>query len=273
MEHVNHSLRIDRLGSNTLTISSPDIMTKLTGSFTWERWHNFTLEAYPAGARFAGLAMAAGSNSDMFWLQTQFPSPPTIYLARYDEFESQLGPRMVLPVSPIWLREALGVVELDPNGLHEQPSVRADGKLEIVSYIPSPRGAYRRVLVMAPTTATIEQVSLYDHTNKLAAIANLSDHQYYAEIDWSLPHHVIVQLHPDSGPAMSFDIEVGFYLLNDNAANNPQQFVPPDDAGLVRVDLTRLNGMQTEAAAKPSYSRTAAGASPNQLDGYRGVLR
>ncbi len=216
----------------------------------------------------------------MFWLQTQFPSPPTLYTARYDEFESQPGPRQILPVSPIWLREALGVVELDPQGLHEQPTVRADGKLEVVSYIPSPRGASRRVLVIAPSTATIEQVGLYDHTNKLAAIAKLSDHQHYSEIDFNLPHHVIVQLYPDSGPAMSFDIEVGFYMLNANAANNAQQFVPPDATGLTRVDLTRANGLPAESASRPNYSqpgssqpgysRTAL-APKGPLDQYRGT--
>jgi hypothetical protein len=267
-EQVNHSLQIQRLGSNTLTISSPEITTKLSGTFTWERPHNFTLEAYP-GTRAFGVVLAAGSNPDMFWLQTQYPSPPTIYFARHNDFEGMPGPRMVLPVSPLWLREALGVVEFDPQGVHEQPRLRADGKLEVASYIPAPRGAYKRVLVMSPKTATIEQTRLHDHTGKLVAIAQQSDHQYYSAIDWSLPHNVIVQLHPDSGPSMSFTIEVGRFMLNADASS--AQFSPPDATGLSTVNLAEINGQPAAVATRPNY-RTA-NTPLGTWDGTRGNFR
>ena len=268
-ERVNQSLQIQRLGSNTLTISSPEISTKLSGTFTWERPHKFTLEAFP-GTRALGVVLAAGSNEEMFWMQTQFPPPPTIYYARHDDFEGMSGPRMVLPVSPLWLREALGVVEIDPQGIHEQPQVRSDGKLELASYIPAPRGAYRRVLVMAPATATVEQTKLYDHTGKLVAIAQQSDHSYYAAIDFSLPHNVIVQLHPDSGPPMSFTIEVGRYMLNEDASS--AQFSPPDASGLSTVNLAEINAGQPNASAmRPNY-RTAAEPT-GSLDSLRGTWR
>ncbi len=86
MAHANHSLAIERIESNTLTITSPDIMAKLSGHLQWERPHNFNLQAY-VGSRVFGTALAAGSNSEVFWLQTQTPPPATLYYARHDDFE------------------------------------------------------------------------------------------------------------------------------------------------------------------------------------------
>ena len=181
IEHANHSLAIQRIESNTLTISSPDIMAKLSGNLQWERPHNFNLQAY-VGSRVLGTALAAGSNSQEFWLQTQTPPPATLYYARHDDFENQMGPRRILPVSPLWLREALGIVEFDPTFEHEGPLVRTDGKLEVRSLIPSPRGAYRRVVIFAPSTGAIEETVLYDQTGKLVARAQQSEHEYYSAI-------------------------------------------------------------------------------------------
>ncbi|MCA9132197.1 MAG: hypothetical protein KDA45_03550, partial [Planctomycetales bacterium] len=205
---INHSLAVQRIESNTLSISSPDVVGRLSGSLAWERPHNFQLQAY-MGTKAFGI-FKAGSNSEMFWLQRQVPSP-TLFYAKHDEFESQLGPRTMLPVSPLWLREALGVVEIDPALHHNGPNARPDGKLEIETFIPSPRGPYRRVLVLDAQYSTIEQTLLYNQVGKLVAIAQQSEHQYYSAIDWSLPHKVDVQLQPDDGPPWAFSVAVEFY--------------------------------------------------------------
>lgn len=269
-EQVNHSLAIQQLESNTLSITSPDISAKLSGSIRWERPYNFKLEAYP-GARILGVALSAGSNEEMFWLQTQVPSPPTIYYARHDEFERESGPRRILPVSPLWLREALGVVEFDPNGQHEEPLLRSDGQLQVVSYIPSPRGAYKRVLVMDSTTGTISQSMLYNHLGKLVAIAQQEDHQYYGEIAWSLPHRVSIQLHPDDGPPMAFSIDVGFYMINEAADADATAFAPPDPTGISTVNLVQMNHQQNAVPTPPIYTRVENTPQQSLLSGYRTV--
>ncbi|GIW97748.1 MAG: hypothetical protein KatS3mg111_1081 [Pirellulaceae bacterium] len=266
IEQVNKSLQIQRLESNTLTISSPEIITNLRGTLRWERPHNFSLEAYP-GTRLMGLAFAAGSNEEMFWLQTQMPSPPTLYYARHDEFESQPGPRRILPVSPLWFREALGVVEIDPALSHEGPITRPDGTLEIRSYIPSPRGAYRRHLVLDGRTGVLKQTLLYNHAGRLVATAQQSDHQYYSAVDWSLPHTVDVQLQPDSGPPLAFHVEVGFYLINEPMSNEAGAYQPPDSTGLVTVDLVQANAQLNGAVSLPRYTPHDSG--PSAMSHYR----
>lgn len=268
VDRVNRSLAIEQLASNTLSVTSPEYPGKLTGKFQWERPHKFTFEAYIMKA--FGVNLAAGSNEQMFWLQSS--SPPTVYFARHDEFESQLGTRFVLPVSPLWLREALGVVELDPTGQHEEPTVRADGKVEVVSYIPSPRGAYRRVLTLSPTLGTIEQTRLYDVTGKLVAMAQQSDHEYFSDIDYSLPHNVIVQLYADEGPALSFTIDVGFPLRNQPPNTDPDAFKPPDPTGLSTVNLVQYNRSQAAVQpTPPTYTPTEPTGSQSSLINYRTV--
>ena len=249
IDQTNRSLGIDSLSSNNLTIDSPDLAYKLSGNFRWERPHNLQLQTKLFSSAM-GTPLAAGSNSELFWLQTQRPTP-TVYFASHNEFESQPGPRHVLPVSPLWLREAFGIVELDPRGQHEGPTVRADGKLQVTSFIPSPRGDYRRVLVMSPLSGTIEETMLYNQDRRLVAHARLSDHQYYAAIDWSLPHRIQVQLQPDVGEPLSFTVAVGFYLINDSAKGTGQ-FAFPDTTGLTTVDLVRANAsLQQQASRLP----------------------
>ncbi len=255
-----------------MTITSPEISTKLAGSLAWERPHNFSLQAYP-GTKLLGLAFAAGSNADMFWLQQQMGGPPTLYYAQHDEFENQTGPRQMLPVSPLWLREALGVVELDPAMQHNGPNLRPDGKLEIETFIPSPRGAYRRVLVLSSNTAVIEQTLLYNHVGKLVAIAQQSEHQLYTAVNWSLPHKVNIQLQPDEGPPLAFSVDVEFYMVNEGTTTDPSAFTPPDTTGLSTRNLASGPGLaQAAAPAPPVYTQSRpSGVQQGALTGYRVV--
>ena len=201
------------------------------------------------------------------------PPPPTLYSARHDDFENQLGPRHILPVSPLWLREALGIIEFDPTYEHEGPHVRSDNKLEVKSLIPSPRGPYVRVVVFAPHTLAIEETRLYDQSMKMVARAQQSDHEYFSVAQASLPHKVIIELIPDSGETLSFTIDVGFYLINQAANPNTTAFTKPDATGLSQVDLVQLNfnaqGGQSNVAVPPVYRSSNAAAYASPLEGYR----
>lgn len=247
---TNRSLSVNALSSNSLTISSPDIAYKLSGNFRWERPDRFRLDTKLFSSAM-GVPLAAGSNADLFWLQTSRPTP-TIYYARHNEFDNQQGGRHVLPVSPLWLREAFGIVELDPQGQHEGPTTRPDGKLEVVSYIPSARGSYQRVLVIAPTTGTIEETRLYDQSGKMIAIARMMQHQYYSGINWSLPHQVQIQLIPDVGDAISFTVDVGYYQTNETSPGKIYEF--PDTTGISTVDLVRINAASQPQASMQQYT-------------------
>ncbi len=122
-----------------------------------------------------------------------------MFYASHRQFETQTGPRHILPVSPLWIREALGVIDFDPAWHHEGPVDRPDGNVEIRSLIPKARGTYKRIVIVEPTRVLPKQVVLYDPDDHLVASAQLSDFQHYTALDVSLPHRVELQLSPDEG--------------------------------------------------------------------------
>ncbi|MFN3192734.1 MAG: hypothetical protein ACE361_19635 [Aureliella sp.] len=248
--HVNKSLALNDLESNNLIVTGPELPARLRGSIKWQRPRNFRLEAY-LGTKLMK-AFEAGSNDQRFWLQRN----SDIYFASHQEFDSYPGPRNVLPVSPLWLREAMGVVEFAPNFAHEQPIEHPDGKLEIRSIFPSNRpGAFhQRHIVIDASTGVIEQTILKDHTGRMIARAFQSEHQYYSEIDFSLPHKIDVQLIPEVGPPLMFTIEVGFYLINQSEGNNPRQWQFPDTTGMNQYNLTQLNSTGQLTVVPPAYT-------------------
>lgn len=272
IDQANRSLAIQRIESSSLAITSPGLTGQLNGNLQWERPNNFSLRA---SYGFSRTVLAAGSNSDMFWLQTEMPPPATLYYARHDEFEAQPGPRHILPVSPLWLCEALGIVDFDPSFEHQGPNVRADNKLEVHSLIPSPpgspRGAYHRVVVFAPNTLVVEETRLYDHTQKMVARAQQSEHKYYSAIQMSLPQRVIIELIPDGGDTMSFTVDVDHYQFNQPANAQSTAFTLPDATGLSTLNLVQANAQigQPPITVPPVYRSSNADSYPASLEGFR----
>lgn len=249
---VNNSLKIQSLESHTLTVSSPDILARLRGKMKWARPDQFQLEAF-LGSKLTGTALGAGSNSEQFWFQVARPDP-RLYFARHDEFDQHAGPRTILPVSPLWLREAMGVIEFDPSFSTEGPIERADGNLEIRSYIPSRRGNYRRHVVLEAKTGLILETVLYDHNGRLVAASTMSEHEYYTAIDFSLPHHVDIRLLPDGTPPIQFSVEIGSYLVNQIGENEYGSFQMPDARGLTQVNLVQFNSGLGSTVEPPKYT-------------------
>lgn len=268
--HLNRTTAVERLNSGTVTLSTPGTSIKLSGNLSWHRPSDFRLQAYPLGTRVMGDALDAGSNADQFWLLTKLPGESAmLYYASHQQFDMQPGPRRVLPVSPLWIREALGIIEFEPGGHHEGPIVRSADKLvEIRSVIPTHRGSYKRTVVVEPVRATVRQLILKDPEDKMVASATMSEHVYYSAIDASLPHRVDLQMQPDTGmqpdagQVLAFTIEVGSYILNDNAGNEAQRYIMPESGGYQSVDLVQLNANLSQAAAPPISTPAHSAANP-----------
>jgi hypothetical protein len=276
-EQLNRSLAIQQLESQTMTITSPALMAKLSGSLAWERPHNFSLQAYP-GMKAMGLAFAAGSNSNEFWLQQQMGGPPTLYYASHNDFNQQTGPRHMLPVSPLWLREALGVVELDPAMQHfgprAVPGPDNKNKLIVETHIPTARGPYRRLLVLDAQTGMIEETRLYDAVGpegKMVAMAQQSKHQLYSAVNWYLPHKVDIQLLPDEGEPLAFSVEIEFYMVNESASTDPAAFRMPDPSGLTTVNIAAGPGLAQAAKPVPPNYTQVRPSGQGSLTGFRVV--
>jgi len=268
-EVINRNRGIQQLESNAVSVRTPGIPT-LSSRILWERPRRFRMTG--GLSRLTGTDFDLGSNDDMFWMATRHGPSPTLYFARHDQFESQMN-RQVLPVSPDWLIEAMGIVELDPALVVQTPTTRSDGMLEVESLMNSQIGAYRRTLVIDPKFATVRQVILRDPSGRMLATSTLSNHQHYPALQVSLPHHVQVQLLPVGAEPLDLDVVISFYTLNDNQGTDPDRWTVPNTAGYTVIDLVQMNANQANALPPsavqfPQYQYAQP---PVPKTSYRGV--
>lgn len=262
IESINRSLAIQKIRSLNIKVSSPEIATRLRGTFTWERPLNFSFSASP-GSMVFGEVIAAGSNNQTFWLKTQYPPPTRLVYASYEEFENQVGPRHILPVSPIWIREALGIIEFDPRDFTQMSAPRPDGNVELTTVIRSGQRLYTRTIVVEPKHVVISEVRLEDGaTKRLIAQANLSEHSNYGAVGVNLPNRIDISLHPDSGPTLAFTIEIGQYAINDGEPADPASFAIPDTTGASVHDLVKINESIASAGRVGAAGRVGTGYGP-----------
>lgn len=242
---VNRTDRITKLQTNSARVTAPTISnTQLSASLMLERPKRFRLRGSirPLPTTLVDL----GSNEQVFWLQVPEGMRPTLYYARHSEYASQ-SRRMILPVDPTWLIDALGLVHIDPAQVTDGPTRRPDGQLEIRSELPMPDGLYRRVCVIDSKAGFVTEQYLYGQNNQLVARATAKKHHYYEEFDCSLPHEVRVELQPAAGPPLSLEMKIGDYTLNQILSGDPRLFAMPTDAG-DQWDLAKLGGPPPGAA-------------------------
>jgi hypothetical protein len=207
-----------------------------------------------------------GSNQDAFWMTMRNGMTPELIYAPHDQFEAQANRRM-LPVSPMWLVEALGVIALDPYQMIQAPVTRADGMLEINTKIESPIGIYQRVVVVDPRFAFTKQIFLRDPTGRMVALAEQSKHEYYSAVQMSLPHQIKVQLIPAFDEPVVLDVSIGSYVVNGMTGAPSSQFTFPNTNGYKVTNLIDLNNGNPSAAAPPQV----APPQPYPRSTYRGV--
>jgi hypothetical protein len=263
-EAINRTRAVQQLQSNAVTVRSPDFPT-LAAKIVWERPRRFRMTG--GLSRMTGTDFDIGSNDEMFWMASRHGNPPKIYHARHDQFATQID-RQILPVSPEWLIEAMGIIDLDPSTVIGMPRVLADGMIEVESTIASPIGQYRRTLHVDPKLGIVRQILLRDPSGRLLGSSILSDHQYYQAIQTSLPHKAKIQLIPSGSSPMSLEVDIGFYTVNDNQGNDPERWNAPPPAGYTVINLVELNSGQPNAIRLPEYQ--AAPFTVPQTS-YRGV--
>ncbi|MEQ1825489.1 MAG: hypothetical protein ABL921_06065 [Pirellula sp.] len=248
-EVVNRTRNIQSLQSNSVNVTLNNERS-VNANMTWARPKKFRMTASVAG--IAGFDL--GSNEEVFWMTVRnFATTPDMYFARHDEFDAQRD-RRILPVSPVWLMEALGITDIDLNQ-PLQTVKRADGLVELKSYVPSLIGNYTRIIAVDPKYGFTKQVFVFDPTERLVANANQSKHQFYPSVQSSLPHEVKVQLIPMGGDQlMELDISIGAYVVNGLSPDSMTQFTMPDTRSFRTSDLARLNQGNPQATEPPAVA-------------------
>lgn len=193
-----------------------------------ERPKRFRLEA-----KLIGPELDVGSNDELFWVWIKQSPQPAVLYARHDAF-ARSSMRQQVPIEPLWLTEALGIVELDPHANYEGPVARPSGELEIRTRVPSPQGELTRTYTIHPTYGWVLQQQILDARGQLLASAKASKHRYDPTNGVSLPQLVEVTVPPGQ---LAFSLSVGGYVVNQAVANPDMKWNPPQMEGYPLVDL------------------------------------
>jgi len=265
-EVINRSRSIQSLQSNFVTVN-PNRMRNLDASLVWVRERKFKLSG--GISRMLGNNFEVGSNDQYFWMSVRDGMRPQLFFARHDEFESQ-STRRILPVSPLWILEALGISEIDPYRVLGPAVNRPDGMLELSTMAPTATGTYTRTLVIDPKFGYTRQVLLRDPSGRLVASATQSEHNYYASAGLSLPHKVLMQLVPVMDPPTEIDVTIGGYVINGlDLQQSASGFELPNQNGYEVVNLVQFNQGLPQAVTPVQVAPPLPPAVPPTA--YRGV--
>ena len=237
LDVLNRSRNIQSLQSNFVTVN-PNKMRNLDATLVWQRERRFRVSG--GISRMLGNNFDVGSNDEWFWMAVRDGMNPQLYVARHDEFEAQ-PQRRVLPVSPLWIVEALGVIAVDPQQTIGTPVQRPDGLMEINTAAPSPTGTFTRTIVVDPKFGYTRQLVLRDPSGRLVATANQLEHEYYPSVGMSLPHRVVIQLVPALDPPTEIDITIGKYAVNSLDPNQVTGYELPHSAGYQVTNLVQFS--------------------------------
>jgi len=264
-EALNRTSLVQSLQSNSVSVRVNN-ETTLNSTLTWMRERNFRMTASVAG--FRGLDL--GSNQEAFWMTIRIGMTPNLFYATHNDFDSQTV-RRILPVSPLWLIEALGVTSFDPSTLTQEPVAQADGMIQLTTSVQSAIGPFQRIQVVDPKYGFTRQVFLKDPTGRLVAQAQQSNHEFYSEIQASLPHQVKIQLIPVMDPPIELDISIGSYVLNGMSGNNGSQFAFPNTNGFQLINIAEPLGGTSNSPLPVAPPPVAVPMNPSYHSSLRGV--
>lgn len=234
MDVVNdNSSKVISFSSSQASISSPG-MPSLRANIAFQRERNFRLRAETV---LTGTELDLGSNEQIFWFWMRRNPQPVIFVCRHDQFTASAA-RQLLPVEPIWLIQALGLVSFDPNAQHQGPFPVGAGRIEIRSSIATPQGPMTRVAILDDSRALVLQQNLYDAQGNSIATAQLSKHVRDSASGVIMPRHVDVQW-PTA--KLEFSIDMSDLVINRLPPNSQELFTKPNYTGYTEVNLADPN--------------------------------
>lgn len=250
VQSVNRTNAVQELQSNAATIKAPLMSDRaLNATLVLRRDTQFRLKGKlsPLPQTIVDL----GSNEHVFWLRVPEGMQQVLYYADHEEYAKQ-SQRMILPVNPTWLIDALGLAQINLKEVTEGPTRRPDGQLEIRCQKTMPDGEYRMVYVIADRTGVVSEQYVYGPSGQLVARAIASDHRYYETAQCSIPHAIRIDLQPIAGPPLALEVKIGQYSVNQILSNDPLLFAMPEGAG------EKINLVQQSRVPPPSPQMTDA---------------
>jgi hypothetical protein len=225
---------------------------------------------FKAGTRLLGPELDLGSNNELFWFWANQDPAKALYYARHEQFASSRAGQ-VIPIEPSWLKEALGLVELDPAGLIEGP-IPAGDKLQLRVRQQTGAGEVTKILVIDATKGVVVEQQLYDPRGQLLGSAKASEHEFHQLDGVTLPHRIDIEI-PQA--ALQFQLVLDQHVINRPISGGNTFDLPRDQlAGARPIDIADPNFVPTNprqttpAGAPPRTSAVPAAAPSNRIRGF-----
>jgi hypothetical protein len=234
IEVVNaNTAKIHSVSSSRASISVPGFPA-LRANIMFERPQNFRLRGETL---LTGPEVDLGSNSELFWFWVRRNQPPALFFCRHDQFQTSAA-RQILPVEPLWLIQALGVVSFDASEQHQGPFPVGAGRLEIRSTNLNPPGgperATTRITIIDDSRGIVLEQHIYDRTGQPLASAVLSKHMLDPASGATLPRHVEIRWPPAK---FELNIDLADVQVNQLSADSAQLWTKPTYGGFNEIDL------------------------------------
>jgi len=209
---------------------------------------------------FTGQELDLGSNDQLFWFWVRRNSQPAVYFARHDQFATSPA-RSLIPIEPVRIVEALGLVHVDPVSIVRGPTRVNQDLLEVQQTVPSSAGDMTRVLRIHARYGWIAEQYLYDGKGQLVLSAKTDQHRFYAEDGVTLPHHLEIQIAPGQPSQLAFEVDVTRFLINRLYGERVDRWTVPQMTDFPLIDIA-APGFRPPIAAQPIPTPGSAYASP-----------
>ncbi len=256
-----NSAPIRQLQSESASISLPGLPS-LRSNLYMERPKNFRLRAQAFGPE-----LDVGSNAELFWFWAKQDSQPAVYFARHDQF-AQSRIRQQLPVDPLWIMEALGVVSIDPDSRLEGPFPAGPERVEIRAKVPSAEGELTKIYHIHSRFGWILDQHLVGSQGQLLASAQASRHRFYPIERVSLPTQVQLTI---PAAQLRFTVQVSGYQINNTNGDPNLLWNLPTIPGHQAVNLGQeipVAGPSTWHGPTVPYERSSQLPRPVAIRGF-----
>lgn len=183
-----------------------------------------------------------GSNDGQYWMWVR--REEVFYIGRHDETLTGAAGQF-LPVPPVWIMDALGLLEVTAQDVESGPTRSGADRLVLRTRMPG-RPDLRRTIEVDAQRGLVLTQHLYDLNGRLLVSAYASEHRFIAEYGLSLPHRIQIDL-PMAQSQMQLD--ASSWLINQLPRDSQTLWQMPSVAGIERVELTSPQGAVPDTPA------------------------
>ncbi|MDO4628964.1 MAG: hypothetical protein Q4C70_07245 [Planctomycetia bacterium] len=231
-----HVSRVQSFSTRNATLDGEGIFN-LKGEIAFQRPNNFRLIGSHA---VTGTELDVGRNPDVMWMWIGKAEPKAMYFCRnadYAACETNLN----LSINPLWVIDAMGFGQLDPNMPYEGPAPIDDRHIELrVRETTSSGETQTKIVVINRDYALPAAIRIYDRLDQLIADARVKSYRKDPETGIVIPQSIAINCPKENqGKGMRFTINYGTPELNRLDANNAHLWKMPAYQGYPPVNMAQ----------------------------------